>query len=515
MHTDPPLEPADWEEFRALGKRIVDDIADHLAGLRERPVWQPVPEDVRASFRAGLPAKGMPMADVYEEFRTTVLPFPRGNIHPRFWGWANGSGVPVAAYGDLLASVINCTLGSGGNAAMMVEQQVIEWLQQALRWPAAGSGLLTSGASMGQVTALAAARVAKAPSAAPSTMPSTEPSAGFRDEGAVASGVQFTVYGSEETHHSVDKAVELLGIGRRFFRKVPVDRDFRIDVGALRAAIRADRDAGLHPLCLIGNAGTVNTGAIDPLRTLLEIAREEDLWYHVDGAFGAFAQLLPSHRPLLDGLAEADSLVCDLHKWLYMPFDVSCLLIRSEGVLEVAFSSSADYISSTAAGPSAYPVAFSDRGVEQSRRFRALKVWFALKTHGIGAFAEAIAANVAQVAHLAARVDAAGDLELVARSDLNVACFRYVWPGAAPDAADRVNRGILNRLQTEGLAMPSHTVLDGKFVIRVADNNHRTDVTDFDFLIAQVRAIGAELRAAEESAGPAGPAGTTPTAGGC
>ncbi|MEU8546096.1 pyridoxal-dependent decarboxylase [Streptomyces roseoverticillatus] len=495
MHTDPPLDPADWEEFRALGKRIVDDIADHLAGLRERPVWQPVPEDVRASFRTGLPAKGMPMAEVYEEFRTTVLPFPRGNIHPRFWGWANGSGVPVAAYGDLLASVINCTLGSGGNAAMMVEQQVIEWLQQALHWPAGGSGLLTSGASMGQVTALAAARVAKAPSGA-----------AIRDEGTVASGVQFTVYGSEETHHSVDKAVELLGIGRRFFRKIPVDRDFRIDVGALRATIRADREAGLHPLCLIGNAGTVNTGAVDPLRTLLEIAREEDLWYHVDGAFGAFAQLLPSHHALLDGLAEADSLVCDLHKWLYMPFDVSCVLTRSEGVLEAAFSSSADYISSTAGGPSAYPLAFSDRGIEQSRRFRALKVWFALKTHGIGTFAEAVAANIAQVAHLAARVEAAADLELVARSDLNVACFRYVWPGAAPDAADRVNRGILNRLQTEGLAMPSHTVLDGKFVIRVADNNHRTDVTDFDFLIAQVRAIGAELRAAEEDTGPAGTA---------
>ncbi|MGK5544764.1 pyridoxal phosphate-dependent decarboxylase family protein [Streptomyces sp. URMC 127] len=497
MDSGPRLDPADWEEFRALGKRIVDDIADHLAGLRERPVWQPVPEDVQASLRTGLPAKGTPMAEVYDEFRTTVLPYPRGNIHPRFWGWANGSGVPVAAYGDLLASVINCTLGSGGNAAMMVEQQVIEWLKEALGWPAAGSGLLTSGASMGQVTALAAARVAKGPAA-------------FRDEGAVASGAQFTVYGSAETHHSVDKAVELLGIGRRFFRKVPVDRDYRIDTGALRAAIRADREAGLHPLCLIGNAGTVNTGAVDPLRTLLEIAREEDLWYHVDGAFGAFARLLPSHHALLDGMTEADSLVCDLHKWLYMPFDVSCVLTRDEGLLEAAFSSSADYISTTAGGPAAYPLAFSDRGIEQSRRFRALKVWFALKTHGIEAFAGAVAANIAQVAHLAARAEAAADLELVARSELNVACFRYVWPGAAPEAADRVNRGILNRLQTEGLAMPSHTVLDGKFVIRVADNNHRTDVTDFDFLIDQVRALGAELRAAEE----AGPAGATPGAGG-
>ncbi|MEU2872577.1 pyridoxal-dependent decarboxylase [Streptomyces olivoreticuli] len=487
MHPTPPLDPADWEEFRTLGKRMIDDMADHLAGIRDRPVWQPVPDGVRATFGAGLPVKGLPMAEVYEEFRESVLPYPRGNIHPRFWGWANGSGVPVAAYGDLLASLINCTLGSGENAAMMVEQQVIGWLQQALGWPATGSGLLTSGASMGQVTALAAAREAKAPRA------------GLRAEGAVAGGVQFTVYGSTETHHSVEKAVELLGLGSRFFRRIPVDAGFRVEPGALRAAIRADRQAGLHPLCVVGNAGTVNTGAVDPLDDLLTIAREEDLWYHVDGAFGAFAQLLPSHHALLAGLTEADSLVFDLHKWLYMPFDVSCVLTRHDGVLESAFGAGADYISKTDRGPAAYSLAFSDRGVEQSRRFRALKVWFALKTYGIEAFAATIAGNIAQVAHLAELVEAAEDLELVSRSDLNVACFRYVRPGAAPEALDRVNRAILDRLQTEGLAMPSHTVIDGKFVIRVANNNHRSSLADFDFLVAQVRAIGAETAGARHS----------------
>ncbi|MCX4539398.1 pyridoxal-dependent decarboxylase [Streptomyces sp. NBC_01565] len=483
MHPHPPLDPADWDEFRALGKQMIDDIADHLAGIRDQPVWQQVPDPVAASFRTGLPEEGRPMAEVYEEFRRTILPFPRGNIHPRFWGWANGSGVPVAAYGDLLASVINCTLGSGGNAAMMVEEQVIAWLGQALHWPGTGSGLLTSGASSGQVTALAAARAVKAP--------------GFRAEGAAATGTQFTVYGSTETHHSVEKAVELLGIGGRFFRRIPVGPDFRVDVDALRAAIRADRAAGLHPLCLVGNAGTVNTGAVDPLAELLAVAREEDLWYHVDGAFGAFAQLLPSHRPLLDGMAEADSLVLDLHKWLYMPFDVSCVLTRRDGDLEAAFRSGADYISKTAQGPAAFPLAFSDRGVEQSRRFRALKVWFALKTYGIHTFADSIAANIAQVAHLVKVVEAADDLELAARSELNVACFRYVWAGAAPEALDRVNRAVLDRLQTEGIAMPSHTVLGGRFVLRVANNNHRSSVADFDFLVAQVRRLGAEYAAAE------------------
>ncbi|MFJ3303893.1 pyridoxal phosphate-dependent decarboxylase family protein [Streptomyces sp. NPDC086549] len=477
----PPLDPSDWEEFRALGKRIVDDMADHLAGIRDRPVWQPVPDAVRTSFDAALPRTGAPMQEVYEEFRETVLPYPRGNIHPRFWGWANGSGVPVAAYADLLASVINCTLGSGENAAMMVEQQVIEWMKQAMHWPAAGSGILTSGASMGQIIALAAAREAKSGTA------------DIRGLGAIGGGPQFTVYGSTETHHSVEKAVELLGIGRRHFRQIPVDADFRIDVDALRSAIRQDREAGLRPLCLVGNAGTVNTGAVDPLDELLHIAREEDLWFHVDGAFGAFAQLVPACRPLLAGMNEADSLVFDLHKWLYMPFDVSCVLVRRSGTLESAFSSSADYISSTAQGPSSYPVAFSDRGVEQSRRFRALKVWFALKTHGADSFADTIAGNIEQIAHVTKLADSSDRLEVVSRSDLNIVCFRYVRPGATLDQLNQVNRSILSRLQVEGLAMPSHTVLDGRFVLRVANNNHRSTRSDFDFLVEQVLSIGDEL----------------------
>jgi glutamate/tyrosine decarboxylase-like PLP-dependent enzyme len=476
-----PLDPPDWEEFKALGRRIVDDMADYLAGVRDRPVWQPVPPDVQARLGTALPRTATPMQDVYEEFRTTVMPYPRGNIHPRFWGWANGSGVPVAAYADLLASVVNCTLGSGENAAMMVEHQVLEWLKEAMRWPADGSGILTSGASMGQIIALAAARRAKSGTA------------DIRGLGALADGRQFTVYGSTQTHHSVEKAVELLGIGGQYFRQIPVDAGFRIDTGALRRAIRADRDAGLHPLCLVGNAGTVNTGAVDALDELLVIAREEDLWFHVDGAFGAFAQLLPTHRTLLAGMSEADSLVFDLHKWLYMPFDVSCVLVRRADALESTFSSSADYISSTDQGPAAYSLAFSDRGIEQSRRFRALKVWFALKTHGIESFAASIAGNIGQIAHLTKLADSSDRLEVVSRSELNIVCFRYVWPGATADELNRVNEAVLTRLQVEGLAMPSHTVIDGKFVIRVANNNHRSERSDFDFLVEQVVAIGDEL----------------------
>ncbi|MFI9237329.1 pyridoxal phosphate-dependent decarboxylase family protein [Streptomyces sp. NPDC053079] len=484
----PPLEPADWEEFRALGKRIIDDTVDYLAGLRERPVWQPVPEEARTALSEGLPEHPTPMAAVYDAFRSTVMPYPRGNIHPRFWGWVNGSGLPVAAYADLLASVMNCTLGSGENAAMMVEEQVIEWLKQAFDWPGEGSGILTSGCSMGQIVALAAARQA---------------GAGrwdIRHDGTRAAP-RLTVYGSTETHHSFEKAVELLGIGTAYFRAVPVDGDFRIDVAALRRAIREDRAAGFHPVCLVGNVGTVNTGAVDPLDELVAVAREEDLWLHLDGAFGAFAYLLPTHREMLAGLKEADSLVFDLHKWFYMPFDVSCVLVRRPGILEETFSSNADYISRTTSGPASYPVAFSDRGIEQSRRFRALKVWFALKTHGIHAFAESIAGNIEQVAHLTRLVDAAPRLETVSRSDLNVVCFRYVRPDAGTDELNAVNQEILTRLQLGGLAVPSHTLIDGKFVIRVANTNHRTVKEDMDFLVDQVVSIGDDVAGARAGAG--------------
>jgi glutamate/tyrosine decarboxylase-like PLP-dependent enzyme len=486
-HTEAPLnetvsslEPADWEEFRALGKRIIDDVVDYLAGVRERPVWQAVPEPVRTALSADLPKGGAPMMTVYEEFRALILPYPRGNIHPRFWGWVNGSGLPIAAYADLLASVMNCTLGAGENAAMMVEEQVIEWLKQAFDWPRYGAGVLTSGCSMGQIIALAAAREAKAGRW------------NMRHEG-VRVGPQLTVYGSTETHHSFEKAIELLGVGKTFFRMIPVDRDFRIDVASLRRAIRKDRDVGFHPICVIGNVGTVNTGAIDPLDDLIAVTREEDLWLHIDGAFGAFAYILSTHRSLLAGLNEADSLVFDLHKWFYMPFDVSCILVRQSDILEATFSSNADYISKTTRGPASYPVAFADRSIEQSRRFRALKVWFALKTHGINSFANSIANNISQIAYLTRLIDDSPSLETVSRSDLNIVCFRYVWPNAEMNELNAINQEILSHLQLGGFAVPSHTLIDGKFVIRVANNNHRTMKEDMDFLVDQVLSIGNDL----------------------
>lgn len=478
------LDPPDWEEFRAVGKRIIDDVVDYLAGLRERPVWQPIPEDAQAAFRTGLPRSGMPIGAAYEEFLATIMPYPRGNIHPRFWGWVNGSGLPVGMYADLLASAMNPTVGSGESAAKLVEQQVIEWLKQAFDWPVAGSGVLTSGSSMGHIVALGAARVACA----------RAHDWDVRELGA-ANGPLFTVYGSTETHRSMQRAVELLGFGRRCYRQIPVGPDFRIDIGALREAIKADREAGMHPLCLVGNIGTVNTGAIDPLDELVTVAREEGIWLHLDGAFGAAAYLLPRLRGQLATLNEADSLTIDLHKWFYLPFDAGILLVRRDGILENAYGSSADYLSKTGAESASSTVAFSDRGIEQSRRFRALKVWFALKTHGLDAIAAAIAENVTQVEHLNTLIAESPHLESLSSSPLNVVCFRYIWASATVAELNRANKEILIRLQTSGMAMPSHTVIDGKFVLRVAHINHRSRRSDFDFLVEKVLSIGSQVAA--------------------
>ncbi len=269
-----------------------------------------------------------------------------------------------------------------------------------------------------------------------------------------------------------------------------MDTDLRMRVDELERTIRSDRHAGLTPLCVVGNIGTVNTGTIDPLDDLVRVARREGVWLHLDGAFGAFAYLLPELRPLVSAMNRADSIVFDLHKWFGMPFDASCLLTRDPHVLESAFSVGSPYTSKTDRGPAASAISFADRGVEQSRPFRALKVWFSLQALGVEAFEASMRANLEQIRHLDERVTASPELEVVSRSQLNILCFRYVGRGVDPSRLNDINQSLLGRLQSSGVAVPSHTIIDDRFVIRVADNNHRTTCADFDVLVDSVIALG-------------------------
>jgi glutamate/tyrosine decarboxylase-like PLP-dependent enzyme len=476
-------------ELRALAHRLVDDWCDSLARLADEPVWRSMPEDVRARLRAPLSREGLGLAGAYEAFQRDVLPHRYGNIHPRFWGWVNGSALPAGVLADFLASAMNSNVGAFDQSAVLVEEQVLGWMRELFEFPRTSEGLLTSGGSVANLLGLAAARHAHAPE--------------VREHG-LATASRLTLYASLETHSSIDKAVELLGLGRENLRKLPVDGQYRLRLDALDEALAADRARGCLPFAIVANAGTVNTGAIDPLEELAALARREELWLHVDGAFGALAWLCPERRAELRGLSEADSLAFDLHKWMYLPSDVGCVLVRHAQGLQRAFASGAPYLANLHGGITARSAGdFKDRGIELTRRFRALKAWFALEVHGLDAFEAAIRANLAQARHLVALVEREPHLELLAPAPLNVVCLRYRGGPAEPrlDAAalDALNCELLVRLQESGVAVPSQTVLGGRFALRVAITNHRTRPEDLERLVAAVLALGAELASATPS----------------
>jgi glutamate/tyrosine decarboxylase-like PLP-dependent enzyme len=460
---------------------MLDDMLDYLASVRERPVWQPVPAAVKAELDVSLPLEPSDPAAVYEEFRRNILPYPTGNIHPRFWGWVMGTGTPMTMLADMLASGMNPHVGGYDQSATLVEHQVIRWLAEALGFPRDASGLLLSGGSMANLIGLAVAR---------------NTGAGFdlRTHGLQHPGApKLVCYGSSETHSWAGRAAELLGLGSSAFRRIPVTAEFTVDLEALKAAVASDRSAGRRPFCVIGNAGTVNTGATDDLPALAGFCREEGIWLHVDGAFGALAALAPALRPVVAGLEEADSIAIDLHKWGYLPFEAGCVLVRDREAHRQSFATTASYLTPTPRGIVAGGLVFADLGIQLSRGFRALKVWMALKTHGAATLGRLIEQNVAQARYLRDLVAADSRLELLAPVPLNVVCFRFAPPGMDEPGLNALNQEILIRIQESGLAVPSSTLLGGRFALRVAITNHRSRRDDFAMLVSAVTRTGLEL----------------------
>jgi aromatic-L-amino-acid/L-tryptophan decarboxylase len=475
------LDPADWEAFRALAHRMVDDTIGHLATLRDRAAWQPMPDAVRTSFDEPLPRGGEGEAAAYEQFRARIQPYPNGNLHPRFWGWVQGTGTPLGMMADMLAAAMNPHLAGLNQAPALVEHQVIRWLAGLMGFPADAGGVLVTGGTMANLLGLNVARHARA-------------GWDVRELG-MEGGPRLRVYGGSETHGWVRKAVELMGMGHRAWRPVPVDAEYRIDLLALAAAVREDRAAGHRPLCVIGTAGTVNTGASDDLDALADFCAAEGLWFHVDGAYGAWAYASDALRPLVAGMERADSLGFDLHKWGYLPFECACVLVRDAELHRAAFATAAPYLAETERGVIAGGLPFANRGVDLTRGFKALKVWMSFKAHGVDALVRLVEQNVAQARHLAARVEASPSLELLAPVALNVVCFRYA-PADLPEAErNAVNEEILLRLQEDGIAVPSGTVLGGRYALRAAVVNHRSRREDFDVLADAVERIGREVAA--------------------
>lgn len=479
------LDPTDWAATRETGHRMVDDMLGWQESIRARAPWQPVPGATKLRLDEPVPHDGMPLDALYDIFVRDILPYPTGNVHPRFWGWVMGTGTPTGMLAEMLAAGMNSHVAGYDQAASVIEKQVLTWLKQLMGFPETASGLLVSGGTAANLNGLLAARVAKA-------------GWDVREEG-VHAGSPLTVYGSSETHSWAGKACETMGLGRQGFRKVAVDQSYRLDIEACRTLIISDIAIGKRPIAIVGNAGTVNTAAVDDLHAIRKLADEFDLWFHIDGAFGSMAAWSDS-RALVAGQELADSIGFDLHKWGYMPYEVGVVLTRDAGAQLAAFQSqpgSAAYLLSSQEGISADTTYFADRGLQLSRGFRALKVWMSMKEQGVDRIGAAIQANIDQAHYLAARIEANDLLELLTPVSMNVVCFRYAADGMTPDQLNALNQAILIQLQMRGIAVPSQTILDGRFAIRVCITNHRSELSDFDALVDAVLALGAELRGAD------------------
>lgn len=461
------LDPDDWDAFRAQAHDALDRAIARLRDVRDGPVWRPAPADVLQALSAPAPAAARPFGAVLDDVERLVAPYVTGNTHPLFMGWVHGAGTPYGMVAEMLAAGLNANCGGRNHIGPVVERQVTAWMAAAFGFPADASGLLTTGASQANLVGVL---VARAHALGVEVRPC-----------GVAGRPRLTAYASAEAHGCVAKAMDIAGLGSDQLRRLPTGEDGGLSLAALKAAIAADRAAGLAPFLVVGSAGTVNTGAFDDLSGLAEVCAAEGLWFHVDGAFGALAAFSPRLKPRLAGLERADSVAFDFHKWAHVPYDAGFVLVRDAAAHRATFANPLDYLSREPAGLAAGETWPCDLGPDLSRGFRALKVWVTLQTLGTDALGAAMEANCEAAAHLAQRIEASDRFELAAPAGLNIVCF-----GVRGDAEGAVARRLVMALHESGRAAPSTTVRGGRTVVRAAIFNHRTTLADIDGFVADL-----------------------------
>jgi aromatic-L-amino-acid/L-tryptophan decarboxylase len=440
--------------------------------------------EIASLFDEPLAEEPQPMATILREVEEHIFANSTLYSNPRFFGYINGSGNQAAVLGELLAAAVNqiCAKWQFSQAASEVERRVIQWVAQFVGYGSDAGGCLLNGGSAGNFAGLAVARQQKAPFDA-------------NTFGGWA-GPPLTVYVSQEGHASIDKSMALLGMGRGQLRRIAVLDDFTMDLEALAQQVTADRANGYHPICVVGNAGTVNTGAVDPLAALAEFCRTQGLWFHVDAAYGGPAARTSVAGPLFQGLAEADSVVVNAHKWLYVPVEASCILVRQPTALRDTFRIVADYLQDDTDPTSDGAIDFKDYGPQLSRSFRALKVWMTFKAYGARKLRAAIESNISVMRYLADRIDASSDFVRLAPVPLSVVCFQYRTSDVSrhddQGYLDSVNGGLVDALARDGRVFLSETKIRGKTALRACSVNHRLRRCDVDFLLDVIREVAAK-----------------------
>ena len=474
------LDPDNWEEHKALAHKMIDDVYAYLSTLREQKVWEKPPEKTIISLQQGLPDNGTDLIKIYQEFKENILPYRKGSIHPMFFSWVEGNGTITGVLADMLASTMNSNNAIGDHAAVYVEHQVLNWCKEIVGYSQDASGVLVGGGSIANVTGLFVAR-------------NTFMDGIIKTAGLKTFDKQLIVYCSTETHNCIFKAVETIGLGSDNLRKIPTTTSYEIDVELLNKQIRDDKKQGYIPFCIVANAGTVNTGAIDPIFALHQICKQEQMWLHIDGAIGAVVKLVPEYSEKMKGLELADSIAFDLHKWLYINYEAGCILIKDASANRNAFIQKANYLAKHERGLAAGPESFSNYGLDLSRNFKSLKVWMNIRENGIDKYRRLITQNIAQAFYMQSKIEGTPHLEMLAPVSLNIVCFRYNPRNLSDEKLNLLNKEILMTMQERGIAAPSYTLLKGCYAIRLSITNHRTVSTDLDKVIEATLELGNEI----------------------